>query len=210
MTMYDFESCLKARLRWYNDAIDLKTGKRKWVNGFNFPAGDVESWRGAAKELKNTLDMVAKLRYKLGVTTPLGPIVAVPKKDCDYPGIQIYQGCDENGTLIAMVEADIQAKKIQTISYCAEKDEPVSVDMFYEQHTQEPAQEIECKMCGEKMVWEHPDVPGLFMQSSIYTGGDYCFECMADHCAQTNCLTCEIGSYPNCIYAWIKGNGREE
>ena len=58
MTMYDFESCLRARLRWYNDAIALKTGERKWVNGFNFPAGDVEVWRGAAMELKNTLDNV--------------------------------------------------------------------------------------------------------------------------------------------------------
>ena len=101
MTMYDFESCLKARLRWYNDAIDLKIGKRKWVNGFNFPDGDVESWRGAAKELKNTLDMVAKLRYKLGVTTPLGPLVAVPKEDTEYPGIQVYFGADKHGILIA-------------------------------------------------------------------------------------------------------------
>ena len=173
MTMYDFESCLRARLRWYIDAIALKTGERTWVNGFNFPAGDVEVWRGAAMELKNTLDMVEKLRYKLGVTTPLGPLVAVPKEDTEYPGIQVYFGADKHGILIAMVEADTVSNIIQT-------------------------------------VWEHPDVPGLFMQSSIYTGGDYCFECMADHCAQTNCLACEIGSYPNCIYAWIKGNGKEE
>lgn len=207
MTMYDFESCLRARLRWYNDAIALKTGERKWVNGFNFPAGNVEVWRGAAMELKNTLDMVAKLRYKLGVTTPLGPIVAVPKKDCDYPGIQIYQGSDKHGVLIAMVEADTIAGSIQTVTYTADNEEPKSVDEFCVQHKKEPGQEIECRMCGEKMVWEHPDVPGLFMQSSIYTGGDYCFECMADHCVQTDCLSCKIGGYPDCIYSWIKGNG---
>lgn len=210
MTMYDFESCLRARLRWYNDAIALKTGERTWVNGFNFPAGDVEVWRGAAMELKNTLDMVEKLRYKLGVTTPLGPLVAVPKEDMEYPGIQVYFGADKHGILIAMVEADTVSNIIQTVTYTSDKDDPKSVDEFCVQHKKEPAQEIECKMCGEKMVWEHPDVPGLFMQSSIYTGGDYCFECMADHCAQTNCLACEIGSYPNCIYAWIKGNGKEK
>ena len=72
MTMYDFESSLRARLRWYNDAIALKTGERKWVNGFNFPAGDVEVWRGAAMELKNTLDMVGNLHYMNKQISELG------------------------------------------------------------------------------------------------------------------------------------------
>ena len=128
MTMYDFESCLRARLRWYNDAIALKTRERKWVNGFNFPAGDVEVWRGAAVELKNTWDMVGKLRYKLGVTTPLGPLVAVPKEDTEYPGIQVYFGADKHGILIATVEADTVSNIIQTVTYTSDKDDPKSVD----------------------------------------------------------------------------------
>ena len=134
MTMYDFESCLRARLRWYIDAIALKTGERTWVNGFNFPAGDVEVWRGAAMELKNTLDMVEKLRYKLGVTTPLGPLVAVPKEDTEYPGIQVYFGADKHGILIAMVEADTVSNIIQTVTYTSDKDDPKSVDEFCVQH----------------------------------------------------------------------------
>ncbi len=204
MTMFEFESCLKARLRWYNRAIALKKGTEKWVNGFNFPPGDIPCWEGAASELKNTLDMTEKLRLKLGVTTPLGPIVAVPKEDTVYPGIQVYFGADEHGVLIAAVEADTVSNIVQAVTYTSDNEEPKSVDEFCIKHTRQPGQEIECKMCGVKMVWEHPDVPGLFMQSSTYTGGEYCFDCLMNHCSETNCLSCEIGKYPDCMYSWIK------
>lgn len=64
--------------------------------------------------------------------------------------------------------------------------------------------EKNCVLCGTKMVWEHPDIPGLYMESSCYIGTDCCYDCMREHCQQTNCLACEIGEYPNCRHQGLK------
>lgn len=71
------------------------------------------------------------------------------------------------------------------------------------QGTQLP-QKITCVMCGSEIVWEHPNISGLFLSSSDYIGGDICRSCMEEHCAQTNCLNCELGTWPNCPFQWLK------
>ena len=204
MTINDFGTCLKARLKWYQNAISLKEGTTPWINGFDFPEGNVDTWRGAAKELKNSLDMLDNLQPKLSVSTALGPIVAIPKTDLTDPGIEIFLGGKENQILIARIEADTQAHMIQTVAYKAVQDEPASVDEFCSRHANAQAGELGCKNCGTKMVWEHPDVPGLYMQSSTYIGSHYCYDCMCEYCNSTNCLSCDKGQYPNCPYAYLK------
>ena len=53
-----------------------------------------------------------------------------------------------------------------------------------------------CKCCGEEL--------GVFIDeytiicSSSYIDGPLCYECQVEHCLTTNCLSCEMGSYPNC------------
>lgn len=69
--------------------------------------------------------------------------------------------------------------------------------------------EKRCDTCGCKMVWEHPDIPGLFMASSSFIGGDTCHECMSEHCSTTNCLGCERGHYPDCQYLSLKTTTEE-
>jgi len=59
-------SCLKSRIAWYEKAVALSTGEMPWENGFNFPSSTLErsnaasvwEWRGAIREMKNTLDML--------------------------------------------------------------------------------------------------------------------------------------------------------
>ena len=59
-------SCLKARIVWYEKAISLTTGDIPWENCFDFPpstldrsnAVSVWEWRGAVREMKNTLNML--------------------------------------------------------------------------------------------------------------------------------------------------------
>ena len=50
-------NCLENRLKWYKEAISIKESNM-CINGYNYPAGTVEEWKGAVKELKNTLDMI--------------------------------------------------------------------------------------------------------------------------------------------------------
>jgi len=70
-------------------------------------------------------------------------------------------------------------------------------------------QEIICPLCGHKIVWEHPNIPGLYLSSSDYIGGSICRSCMEEHCAQTNCLGCEVGTWPNCPNQWLKTSGED-
>ena len=59
-------SCLKSRIAWYEKAIALSIGEIPWENHFDFPtstldrsnAASVWEWRGAVREMKNTLDML--------------------------------------------------------------------------------------------------------------------------------------------------------
>lgn len=66
--------------------------------------------------------------------------------------------------------------------------------------------EKSCDYCGTSLVWEHPDVPGLFMESSEYepTFPGWCHTCLAEHCIQTNCLKCELRKYPMCEFLETK------
>ena len=62
-----------------------------------------------------------------------------------------------------------------------------------------------CKMCGCKMVWENPYIPGHYhASSSNIENWPICRDCMVEHCCQTNCLGCRYGEYPNCQFISMK------
>jgi hypothetical protein len=69
-----------------------------------------------------------------------------------------------------------------------------------------------CKICGVKMIWENPQIPGHFHESSCYLGGGWpiCHSCMIEHCLSTNCLGCEYGQYPKCRFLKMKRLYAEE
>lgn len=56
---------LKIRLKWYHDALAIAEGKIVKPIGFGFPSStnntfnpeSIWEWRGAVRELQNTLDM---------------------------------------------------------------------------------------------------------------------------------------------------------
>ena len=67
--------------------------------------------------------------------------------------------------------------------------------------------EIRCDVCGSELVWEHPQIKGLFLASSDYMEGcSTCLSCMAEYCCTTNCLGCSKGEYPSCRFLFLKGN----
>jgi len=68
-----------------------------------------------------------------------------------------------------------------------------------------------CKLCGGAMVWEHPEIPGLFLSSSCnIEEWPICHDCMVEHCCQTNCLGCEYGKYPDCRFLNLKKHYMDE
>jgi hypothetical protein len=62
-----------------------------------------------------------------------------------------------------------------------------------------------CKLCGCKMVWENPNLPRHYLESSCnIENWSVCRECMVEHCVSTNCYACEYGKYPDCRFIEIK------
>lgn len=58
---------MECRLKWYQKAIDMACGVIPWENGFNWPSSTnpittdptaIQEWRGAARELCNSLAML--------------------------------------------------------------------------------------------------------------------------------------------------------
>ena len=95
----------------------MKKGKIPWENGYNWPDGDVQTWEGAVRELKNTLDMLNCISERLTVSTPIGSIVTVPKKDRNYPGVHICLEKNADLDILATIEANPFIKKVQMVSY---------------------------------------------------------------------------------------------
>lgn len=69
--MNNIITCLQLRLSHYQKAIAMATGSIEWNNHFDFPpctSNDfrnptaIYEWRGAARELQNTLDMLGVKR----------------------------------------------------------------------------------------------------------------------------------------------------
>lgn len=56
--MTDLLNCLKSRLKWYQEAVDVKSGKMEYETGKQYPPKTIHYCEGAAAELKNTIDMV--------------------------------------------------------------------------------------------------------------------------------------------------------
>ena len=80
-----------------------------------------------------------------------------------------------------------------------------------------------CPMCGEKIEWDKANpvkweeqscgICGCrlifmtsvgMMASSDYIGTKICRDCQMEFCRTTNCLGCEMGTYPNCEFTYLK------
>lgn len=117
MTKEEFRRSLYARKDWYQKSLDMKKGKIPWENGYNWPDGDEQTWEGAVRELKNTLDMLNCISERLTVSTPIGSIITVPKKDRNYPGVHICLEKNADLDILATIEANPFIKKVQMVSY---------------------------------------------------------------------------------------------
>ena len=76
----------------------------------------------------------------------------------------------------------------------------------------EPPEIPVCKMCNRELGVRTP--AGIICSSSYIEDNDYCHECQVEHCVSTNCLKCEIGTYPDCkhmdLKKWYMQNDEED
>ena len=54
----ELRNCLEGRLKWYQKALEYTRNGIIPPIGFPLPDGDINTWEGAARELKNTLNMM--------------------------------------------------------------------------------------------------------------------------------------------------------
>jgi hypothetical protein len=53
-------------------------------------------------------------------------------------------------------------------------------------------EEKTCMLCGTTTVWENPEIPGHFHESSNdIEDWPICHDCMIEHCCHTDCDDCE-------------------
>lgn len=64
-----------------------------------------------------------------------------------------------------------------------------------------------CALCGADLGQLIGDTIDYF---DDYTGSPVCRSCIIEHCCTTNCLGCEIGTYPDCEYLKIKHHYMQE
>lgn len=57
-TENELRNCLEGRLKWYQQALEYRRKGTMPPIGFPLPDGDINTWEGAARELKNTLNMI--------------------------------------------------------------------------------------------------------------------------------------------------------
>jgi len=78
--------------------------------------------------------------------------------------------------------------------------------LSYLEKSQAPVQVTQnCKLCGCKMVWVNPYVPGHFQASSRnYEDWGICHDCMVDHCTTTTCSNCNLSNHSNCHFFEVK------
>ena len=60
-------NCMESRLGWYKKSIAMACGDIPWENGYNWPSStnhvatdptSIMEWRGAVRELQNSIDML--------------------------------------------------------------------------------------------------------------------------------------------------------
>lgn len=51
-------ACLKSRFNWYQEAVEVKSGRKPLENGMGLPYKSIAFCEGAAAELQNTIQML--------------------------------------------------------------------------------------------------------------------------------------------------------
>ena len=61
-----------------------------------------------------------------------------------------------------------------------------------------------CEHCGSQILYPQED--GRIFCSSDYEPSfpGYCHSCLLEHCLNTNCLQCDLKTYPTCTFLPIK------
>ena len=54
----ELREVLQGRLKWYEEALEYRRKGIMPLIGFPLPDGDINTWEGVARELKNTLNMM--------------------------------------------------------------------------------------------------------------------------------------------------------
>ena len=66
-TTNELITCLEARLKWYENAINFKSKEIRTPFDFVFPDGSIDTWAAVVRELRNTINMMRRSNTKMTV-----------------------------------------------------------------------------------------------------------------------------------------------
>lgn len=128
----------------------------------------------------------------------------IPKLTQESPNILPRYWCGKCGSLLR--SPFLCGEDEATWRFCPMCGESIEYDQAESIHWEDKR----CEWCGQTLFQAVPSFPGHYMASSDYIDGPVCRSCMEEHCAQTNCLGCKIGTWPNCRYRWLKDHSPED
>jgi hypothetical protein len=214
MTNVLLKRFIAERMNYYEKAVKMQSGEIPAENDFQYPDGDSSSWKNTSAELGQLLHVLHcdGLALETSITYHRC-LIARETGDEDYPGISVFVRRKESQQedILLSVEYDSYAESLRSIVYNdAAHDEPT--DIIQNTLVTAPIdlhEELFCDTCGDKIVWEHPQAKGIYLASSEYLDGCLtCLSCVREHCALTNCLSCQKGHYPECRFLPLKERGR--
>ena len=107
----------------------------------------------------------------------------------DYEGNGSEDGASADDLYSMLVKIQNRWEDTITVCDCHAK-EPVD-------NTEEDEKRVvakNCAVCGGKMVWENPLIPGHFQESSCeLENWPICHDCMIEHCCSEECRGCKFG-----------------
>ncbi len=122
----------------------------------------------------------------------------IPKLTQDAPNILPRCWCGKCGALLRYPSLSSENEVIWR--FCPMCGESIEYDKAESIHWEDKR----CEWCGQKLFQVVPSLPGHYMASSDYIHGPICRSCLEEHCAQTSCLACKVGTWPSCRFMWLK------
>lgn len=121
----------------------------------------------------------------------------IPKQVQERPNISRRHICTNCGMVLQDSEIAVWGKITPKWKHCPICGEEIEWDKVVPVYWNP----LDCNHCGKPLVWRNN---GIAFASEDYVGGCLCMDCRIEHCLHTNCLACEIGSYPGCRFENLK------
>lgn len=125
----------------------------------------------------------------------------IPQITQDGPNITERYWCSTCKNALPPPDGAAAGPKSDPWRFCPVCGEPIEYDKAQPVRWEEQ----NCTACGRPLIRRMGEPSPYFVATGDYVpGAPLCRTCLEKYCTQTNCLQCELGSWPGCRYVSIK------